>query len=474
MDKTNKIIMEKKLNWTEYQSLLNQHNITKLYHFTDRDNLRSIIENGGLFSWADCEEKGIKIAKPGGGQTSRDLDRRDNLHHYARVSFVKEHPMQYVAMREGRISDPVCLEIDPEVIYWKDTKYADRNATKNGANVGGEYSDFQRIHFRSLKVAKHFDLNEDEREFFQAEVLVKNFIPLEYITNIRDFGIPIPEKTRQNQSREAYTAPPVTMYTPTKAKDARIDVNLANKKTENLISDKKLSSVKSILEPERKNAIINTDKTSKKNADLQSKLKSTEFSLSSAQKSLKSEQLKTKELERHIEEEKRKKIISYVITVAVVVALAILLCNQYYGNTNENMQTSSNTEMIHTGTGSNYGNVKQTETKGMNSKSAHSNPKPSGKITNIVSLSYGKFEPNKEQGGSIKNGYPEGVGKLIYTQSRIINKYDKKNRIAEKGDYIVGEFKNGFVVHGKLYDSSNKLKSSLMIGNPPDDVYEDK
>lgn len=57
--------MEKKHNWQAYKAIIEQQGIKKLYHFTDRDNLHSIIQNGGLYSWADCEEKGITIAKPG-------------------------------------------------------------------------------------------------------------------------------------------------------------------------------------------------------------------------------------------------------------------------------------------------------------------------------------------------------------------------------------------------------------------------
>lgn len=92
--------MEKKSNWQEYKNLIKQKDIGKLYHFTDRDNLKSIISNGGLMSWADCEEKGIKINKPGGGNLSRQLDKRDGLQNYVRVSFVKNHPMMFVAMNE--------------------------------------------------------------------------------------------------------------------------------------------------------------------------------------------------------------------------------------------------------------------------------------------------------------------------------------------------------------------------------------
>lgn len=53
----------KRSNWNDFKEILDQHHIIRLYHFTDRDNLESIINNGGLYSWADCDEKGIKIPK---------------------------------------------------------------------------------------------------------------------------------------------------------------------------------------------------------------------------------------------------------------------------------------------------------------------------------------------------------------------------------------------------------------------------
>ena len=206
--------MEKKSNWQEFKAILDQYGIKKLYHFTDRDNLESIIKNGGLYSWGDCEDKGIKIAKPGGGLLSRDLDKRDRLQHYVRVSFTTQHPMMYVAMQDGRLSNPVILEIDPEVIYWQDCKFANMNATRSGARKGATLDDFKQIHFQSVKVHKHFDLPEVEQPYFQAEVLVKNFIPLEYIKNIANFGIPIPAQPKKLQIKNPYTAQ-ITRNTPT-------------------------------------------------------------------------------------------------------------------------------------------------------------------------------------------------------------------------------------------------------------------
>ncbi len=122
--------------------------------------------------------------------------------------------MMYVAMNDGRISNPVVLEIDPQVIWWKQTRYADRNATKNGASMGSELADFEAIHFDSVKAKTHFDLSEDEQPFYQAEVLVKNHIPLECITNIGNFGITVPNGPQVLQSKASYTAQ-ITRNTPT-------------------------------------------------------------------------------------------------------------------------------------------------------------------------------------------------------------------------------------------------------------------
>ena len=85
------------------ESLLEKNGVRKLYHFTDRDNLASIIRHGGLYSWADCADKGIDIPKLGSDQMSRSLDARDGLEHYVRVSFVTSHPMMFVAMNDGNV-----------------------------------------------------------------------------------------------------------------------------------------------------------------------------------------------------------------------------------------------------------------------------------------------------------------------------------------------------------------------------------
>lgn len=55
--------MNKRNDWEDFKNILEKYNITKLYHFTDRDNLENIIKNGGLYSWKDCEERSIKESR---------------------------------------------------------------------------------------------------------------------------------------------------------------------------------------------------------------------------------------------------------------------------------------------------------------------------------------------------------------------------------------------------------------------------
>lgn len=182
-----KQLLERKENWREIENIFKQNGIVKLYHFTDKANLPLIKINNGLFSWDYCIKNNIKVPYFGGGELSRSLDSKANLQNYVRVSFTRQHPMMYVAQKDGRIQNPIILEISLEVAYLLNTKYSDRNATKNGARIGNDIEALNRIKFDLVKKNKHFDIeNEEERSYFQAELLILEHIPSEFITNINN------------------------------------------------------------------------------------------------------------------------------------------------------------------------------------------------------------------------------------------------------------------------------------------------
>ena len=74
------------------------------------------------------------------------------------------------------------------------------------------------------------------------------------------------------------------------------------------------------------------------------------------------------------------------------------------------------------------------------------------------SLDYGKWS------GAWKNGQPNGTGTMTYTKEHLIDSRDPKKRVAQPGDYIIGELSNGRLVQGKWYDASNNVKGSIIIG----------
>lgn len=57
-------------------------------------------------------------------------------------------------------------------------------------------------------------------------------------------------------------------------------------------------------------------------------------------------------------------------------------------------------------------------------------------------------------------------GKMTFTSRHIIEPRDEKKRVADKGDYIIGEYNEGHLVQGRWYGADGNYKGSLLIGLP--------
>ena len=160
---------------------LRENGIIYFYHFTDRRNLASIRQRGGLYSWEDCRKKGIDIPYAGGNETSRSLDRRYGLGEYVRLSFCDDHPMAHGLKLQGR--DQVLLKVKIDVAELESTLFSDINATDNNCAFGPGLQYLRRVDMTAVK--QHF-VKKDSPDFkkHQAEVLVKHFVPLDMIINI--------------------------------------------------------------------------------------------------------------------------------------------------------------------------------------------------------------------------------------------------------------------------------------------------
>ena len=92
-------------------------------------------------------------------------------------------------------------------------------------------------------------------------------------------------------------------------------------------------------------------------------------------------------------------------------------------------------------------------------KTAEKPAKPATSSSNAKNLGYATFK------GNLKNGQPNDVnGRLIFKTSHVIDSRDPKGRVAEAGDYVIGEFSEGHLVQGIWYGSDNTVKGSIIIG----------
>jgi len=102
------------------------------------------------------------------------------------------------------------------------------------------------------------------------------------------------------------------------------------------------------------------------------------------------------------------------------------------------------------------------KTAATTSSSGSTNTKASGGSApkGTQSLSFG----GNNYKGEVLNGKPHGMGTMYYKKSTQLSPKDLKKRMAESGDYLTGEFFEGNVVQGKLFDDDNNVKEVVMIG----------
>lgn len=174
-------IHPKKQDWIKFREYLQQKGVVCFYHFTDRSNIASIKSQGGLYSWKYCEDNSISIPKAGGDTLSRDLDTRYGLGNYVRLSFCCDHPMAYRLKQSGY--DLVLLKIKVDVAWLEGTLFADMNATDCSHSHGATLSDLERIDINATQ-ERYVSSTSANFKKHQAEILVKRFVPIEYIENI--------------------------------------------------------------------------------------------------------------------------------------------------------------------------------------------------------------------------------------------------------------------------------------------------
>jgi hypothetical protein len=161
--------------------------IPVLYHFTDRRNLALINEHGGLYPLTILRERGIAVPAPGGNEWSHDADAMKGMDAYVHLCFKSNHPMEYRARQDGRITDSIFLEIHPGVLQWDGVRFTAEVSNMSGVathtmNEARTLIDFDVLYTRTnwSDPAIQARLQQAER----SEILVPQLIPMQLIRNL--------------------------------------------------------------------------------------------------------------------------------------------------------------------------------------------------------------------------------------------------------------------------------------------------
>jgi hypothetical protein len=117
------------------QNPFTKYTITAFFHFTDRRNVSKIRELGGLYSLAKLREMNVEVPAPGGNDWSHEADEYRGLDQYIHLCFRDNHPMEYLARKEGRIKDSVFLHIHPQILEVNGVKFTADVSNKSGVAI---------------------------------------------------------------------------------------------------------------------------------------------------------------------------------------------------------------------------------------------------------------------------------------------------------------------------------------------------
>ena len=171
----------------ELVSWLAKNNIS-FFHFTDTRNLPSIRESG-LLSMREMRRLHILPAVTGGNQWSLEADVGCGMDAYVHLCFRKNHPMEFLAKKDGRIQQTTFLKIDPAVLLL-DALVCDGVSNKAGVVPGPPVEKFHELDWEVLYQRTDWTdplVKERLKVVSKYEVIVPTRVPKELIKNLNGF-----------------------------------------------------------------------------------------------------------------------------------------------------------------------------------------------------------------------------------------------------------------------------------------------
>ena len=175
----------------KFQDVIEKRGIECLIHFTTTSNLSSILENRELMSRKILESNDLAF-------DIIDPNRYDDIKQYINLSLSGPNTEMFKAKRRDYKDRNWCvLKIDPKHIYDRETRFSYHNAAhtvKLQDGISGDLSQFKKLFKQKLDITNSYGtLNVVTRDTqllpkyptcVQAEILVKDSIPLESILEV--------------------------------------------------------------------------------------------------------------------------------------------------------------------------------------------------------------------------------------------------------------------------------------------------
>lgn len=169
------------------QGKFGQFGVTSIWHFTDRSNIDLIKQQGGLLCLEELERRGVQGFIPGGNDWSHEADERKGLKSYVHLAFIPNHPMQYAAVQDGRIKDPVWLKIKAQVALVDGVRFTADVSNKSGVPILTPEEARDELDFEVL--FKYLDWTDPmvmarRKAAEKSEILVPEFVSVNQIEGV--------------------------------------------------------------------------------------------------------------------------------------------------------------------------------------------------------------------------------------------------------------------------------------------------
>ena len=179
------------LNYNSIKELFEHNGVTELYHVTDSSNWDNIKKNG-LLSIDILKERGIQISASIGDDVSRKIDSDNDLTSYIHLSFCEHAPCLDAAIECGKLDENhIILKFSIDILKNAEFIIYPKHHGLINSIPAAEVSDLERIPWNILTSECHNIVSADQRQYLQAEILIKDHIPANLILNYQDIDLEV-------------------------------------------------------------------------------------------------------------------------------------------------------------------------------------------------------------------------------------------------------------------------------------------